>query len=127
MHLPLCEIKSAAGNEIVSNAIIRIQRHPPVRRLAACLEEDSMIACRLSDLELRSIIESAFLPLRCNCTVSAAETMTVEVVDPATERVELYVSGIVLDRLDTSRAICDLITHLRSELERNSHPHALAS
>lgn len=86
-----------------------------------------MIACRLSDLELRSIIESAFLPLRCNCTVSALKTMTVEVVDPATEHVELFVSGIALDRLDTSRSICDLITHLRSELDSNAHSHALAS
>jgi len=86
-----------------------------------------MIACRLSDLELRSIIESAFLPLRCNCTVSAAKVMTVEVIDPATERVELFVSGIELDKLDTSRAICDLITHLRSGLGNDTRPHALAS
>jgi hypothetical protein len=86
-----------------------------------------MIACRLSDLELRSIIESAFLPLRCNCTVSAVKTMTVEVIDPSTEHVELYVTGIALDRLDTSRAICDLITQLRSDLDSHSHHHALAS
>ncbi|MEQ7922231.1 DUF1652 domain-containing protein [Xanthomonas sp. WHRI 1810A] len=85
-----------------------------------------MIACRLSDLELRSIIESAFLPLRCNCTVSAAKTMSVEIVDPTTEHVELFVSGIVLDKLDTSRAICTLITGLRAELEHHQHPHALA-
>jgi hypothetical protein len=86
-----------------------------------------MIACRLSDLELRSIIESAFLPLRCNCTVSALKTMTVEVIDPVTEHVELCVTGIALDRLDTSRAICELITHLRSELDHSTHQHALAS
>jgi hypothetical protein len=86
-----------------------------------------MIACRLSDLELRSIVESAFLPLRCNCSVSALKTMTVEIIDPATDHVELFVSGIALDRLDTSRAICDLITQLRSELVDNTHDHALAS
>jgi hypothetical protein len=85
-----------------------------------------MIACRLSDLELRSIIESAFLPMRCNCTVSATKTMSVEIVDPTTEHVELFVSGIVLDKLDTSRAICTLISRLRFELEHNQHPHALA-
>jgi hypothetical protein len=87
-----------------------------------------MIACTLSNLELRSIIESAFLPMRCNCTV-LADTMTVEVIDPATDRVELLSTGIGLDRLDTSRALCDLILELRTELEntRHMHRHALAS
>lgn len=91
-----------------------------------------MIACTLSNLELRSIIESAFLPLRCNCTV-LDDVMTVEVIDPATERVELMSSGIDLSRLDTSRALCELILKLRAELEmsrhapRHSYPHAMAS
>jgi hypothetical protein len=86
-----------------------------------------MIACRLSDLELRSIIESAFLPLRCNCTVSMGSSMTVEVIDPETEHVELFVTGIAIDQLDTSRAICDLISHLRGELLDPHRQHALAS
>lgn len=87
-----------------------------------------MIACNLSNLELRSIIESGFLPKRCNCTI-LADTMTVEVIDPVTERVELLASGIKLDRLDTSRAICELIAELRHELDAAPHGtrHALAS
>jgi hypothetical protein len=87
-----------------------------------------MIACTLSNLELRSIIESAFLPMRCNCTVMD-DTMTVEVIDPVTEHVELLVSGIALDRLDTSRALCELISELRADLNssRHTHGHALAS
>jgi hypothetical protein len=87
-----------------------------------------MIACTLSNLELRSIIESAFLPLRCNCTV-LDDTMTVEVIDPATEHVELLVTGIALDRLDTSRALCELISELRADLHNSQHTprHALAS
>ena len=87
-----------------------------------------MIACTLSNLELRSIIESAFLPMRCNCTVMD-DTMTVEVIDPATERVELLSTGIALDGLDTSRALCELISELRADLH-NANPmrrHALAS
>ncbi|WP_268800590.1 DUF1652 domain-containing protein [Pseudomonas huanghezhanensis] len=80
-----------------------------------------MFAYRLSDLELRSIIESAFLPMRCNCTVSANQSMTVEVIDPETERVELYVTGIALDRLDTSRAISELISQLRAGLQAPSY------
>ncbi|MGE6388660.1 DUF1652 domain-containing protein [Pseudomonas sp. NPDC078416] len=86
-----------------------------------------MIACTLSNLELRSIIERAFLPLRCNCTVWE-DLMTVEVIDPATEHVELFVSDIALDFLDNSHALCVLIRDLQAELEKARHyPHALAS
>jgi hypothetical protein len=90
-----------------------------------------MIACTLSNLELRGIIESAFLPLRCNCTVMD-DVMTVEVINPATEHVELFEPGIALDQLDTSRALCDLILKLRTKLETTRHQphyphHAMAS
>lgn len=86
-----------------------------------------MIACTLSNLELRSIIESGFLPMRCNCTI-LDDLMTVEVTDPLTERVLLYKAGVRLDRLDTSRALCELIHKLRAEMEQVSHAHhALAS
>lgn len=85
-----------------------------------------MIACTLSNLELRSIIESAFLPLRCNCTV-LEDVMTVEVIDPVTEHVELFASNIALDSLDNSHALCVLIRDLQAERERARHyPHALA-
>lgn len=84
-----------------------------------------MIACTLSNLELRSIIESAFLPKRCHCSV-VDDTLTVEVIDPETERVELTVNGIRLDTLDTSRALCELIAKLRWNLNdsRQLRPHA---
>jgi hypothetical protein len=79
-----------------------------------------MIACTLSNLELRGIIESAFLPLRCNCTVME-DVMTMEVIDPATERVELVASNIALDTLDNSHALCVLIRELQAELEKTRH------
>jgi hypothetical protein len=79
-----------------------------------------MIACTLSSLELRGIIESAFLPLRCNCTVME-DVMTMEVIDPATERVELVASNIALDTLDNSHALCVLIRELQAELEKTRH------
>lgn len=86
-----------------------------------------MIACTLSNLELRSIIESAFLPMRCNCSV-VDDCMSVEIIDPVSQDVKLYSSGISLDHLDTSRALCELITALRSELNKQPQPfpHALA-
>lgn len=87
-----------------------------------------MLACTLSNLELRNIIETAFLPMRCNCYV-VDERMTVDIVDPATEHVQLHRAGIGLERLDTSRALCDLILELRRELHdsQNMSRHALAS
>ncbi|WP_122314325.1 DUF1652 domain-containing protein [Pseudomonas cichorii] len=79
-----------------------------------------MIACGLSTLELRNIIEVAFLPLSCTCTIvpgltPARTTMTVQITDPSTGRVELSVTGISLDRLKTSRDISDLVAELREE------------
>ena len=87
-----------------------------------------MIACTLSNLELRNIIESAFLPWRCSCSV-VDDLMTVEITDPHTERVQLRRSHIPLEHLDTSRSLCDLIMQLRNELNspEHLHDHALAS
>lgn len=75
-----------------------------------------MIASGLSILELRSIVEGAFLPLRCTCTVAPDYSMTVQITDPVTSRVDLLVTGISLDRLKTSRDISDLVAELRDEL-----------
>lgn len=80
-----------------------------------------MIAYRLSTLELRSIIERAFLPLRCICSVAPDSSMTVQIVDPESERVELLVTGISLDRLNNSRAIAELVADLRYDLDHARH------
>ena len=86
-----------------------------------------MIACTLSNLEIRGIIERGFLPMRCNCSVEN-DRMTVEVIDPVTEQVRLRTTGIAMDRLDTSRALCELIGELRADLNNSSYhqPRALA-
>lgn len=90
-----------------------------------------MIAYRLSTLELRGIIERAFLPLRCTCTVAPDYSMTVQIFAPKSDRVDLFVTGISLERLNTSRDICDLVTELRYDLANHSqlhaYPHAKAS
>lgn len=44
-----------------------------------------MITSGLSELELRSIVERAFLPLRCTCTI-ANDQMTVQISDPVSGR-----------------------------------------
>ncbi|VVO38463.1 DUF1652 domain-containing protein [Pseudomonas fluorescens] len=72
----------------------------------------------LSALELRSIIESSFLPKRCQCTLSPDLSMTVKVFgDHETDRVEMVVTGIKAEGLNGCREINDLIAELRYDLE----------
>jgi len=74
----------------------------------------------LSALELRNIIESSFLPKRCQCTLSPDLSMTVKVYgDHETDRVELVVTGIKAERLNGCREISDLLAELRYDLEHN--------
>lgn len=87
-----------------------------------------MMTLGLCSLELRNIIECAFLPARCTCTLAPDQSLTVQVTDPVTGQVELMVTGISTDRLNSSRAISVLISELRQDLEHNrtTFPHALA-
>ncbi len=71
----------------------------------------------LSTLELRNIFESSFLPMRCQCTLGADESLTVKVFNKKSARVDLMVTGICASKLDSNRAICELITGLRHDLE----------
>lgn len=71
----------------------------------------------LSALELRNIIESSFLPKRCQCTLSPDLHMTVKVFgDHQTDRVDLVVTGIDAASLNGCREINDLIAELRYDL-----------
>ncbi|AGE26078.1 DUF1652 domain-containing protein [Pseudomonas poae] len=78
----------------------------------------------ISELELRSIIEGSFLPKRCECIKAEDASLTIKVYDDRDrDRVDLEVKGINADKLDSSRAICNLITGLREDLK---HTHAPA-
>ncbi|RZA29685.1 MAG: DUF1652 domain-containing protein [Proteobacteria bacterium] len=63
----------------------------------------------LSTLELRNIIESSFLPQRCQCTQATDRSLTVRVFDQATHKVDYTLSGIRAEQLTSSRAISNLI------------------
>ncbi|VVP69146.1 hypothetical protein PS918_00886 [Pseudomonas fluorescens] len=74
----------------------------------------------LSALELRNIIESSFLPKRCQCTLSPDMSMTVKVyADGETDQLELLKTGINAQRLNGCREINDLIAELRTDLEQH--------
>ncbi|KPG83623.1 DUF1652 domain-containing protein [Pseudomonas sp. RIT-PI-o] len=78
----------------------------------------------LSALELRNIIESSFLPKRCQCTLSPDLSMTVKIFgDHQTDQVDLQVSDIDASRLNGCREINDLIAGLRSELKEQAVQH----
>jgi hypothetical protein len=73
----------------------------------------------LSALELRSIIESSFLPKRCQCTLSPDLSMTVKVFsDHQTDQIALLVSGIDASHLNGCREINELIAGLRLDLSK---------
>lgn len=74
----------------------------------------------LSALELRNIIESSFLPKRCQCTLSPDLSMTVKVyADGETDQLDLLKTGINAQRLNGCREINNLIAELRTDLQQH--------
>lgn len=80
----------------------------------------------LSTLELRNIIESSFLPQRCQCTQAQDRSLTVKIFDRGSDRIDLTVTGIDSRGLTSSRAISTLIGGLRRDLAKN-HRQQVAS
>ncbi|WP_150801486.1 DUF1652 domain-containing protein [Pseudomonas fluorescens] len=70
----------------------------------------------LSTLELCHVIESAFLPLSCECRVEPSGSLQIQIIEPISRRVELLVTGISVSRLTGDHAIAQLINELKKEL-----------
>lgn len=70
----------------------------------------------LSVLELRNIIESAFLPISCRCRVESPGYIQVQFFDSVTGRQQLLVTGISLAELSGNQAITKVIKEIRGEL-----------
>lgn len=70
----------------------------------------------MSVLEQRRIVECAFLPLACSCTIDSNESVTIQIRDPVTYQVYLNVTGISRAELSTSRQISQLVMQLRQDL-----------
>jgi hypothetical protein len=70
----------------------------------------------LSTLELCHIIESAFLPLSCECRVEPLGSLQIQISEPISGRVELLVTGISASRLTGEQAIAQLTNELKEEL-----------
>lgn len=70
----------------------------------------------LSHLELRHLLESAFLPTECKCTVSSDRTISIQLINPRTRKVEVSRSAVPIGGLTSSRAIANLVAELKEEL-----------
>ncbi|MFF7706645.1 DUF1652 domain-containing protein [Pseudomonas sp. NPDC007930] len=71
----------------------------------------------LCPLELRGIIEHAFLPLHCVCEQVEDGTLRIRIEDPANGQAVLEERGISTDRFASSREISDLVAQLRQQLQ----------
>lgn len=70
----------------------------------------------MSILEQRQIIESAFLPLQCRCSIEANDTVAIQIRSPEDGQVLLDVTGIERSELSSSRSISQLVLSLRHQL-----------
>ena len=75
----------------------------------------------LSALELRNIIESSFLPKRCQCTLTPELSMTIKVYsDRQTDHLDLIKTGIDAKHLNGCREINELIAELREDMQKRA-------
>jgi len=72
--------------------------------------------------ELRRTLETAFLPLACECTVMPGGVLMVNIFDPDTGKVAMRVDELSIANLTTIRAFSDLIAELRYDLRTCATP-----
>ncbi|AIS17912.1 hypothetical protein LT40_11170 [Pseudomonas rhizosphaerae] len=74
-----------------------------------------MLPPGLSALELRSIVEQAFLPQKCVCTLTSDQSLCVKLLNLQTDEVELFKADIPLDRVTSARERARLVLELRGQ------------
>lgn len=72
----------------------------------------------ISSLELRHIIESGFLPLKCICSIDPEGRMTVCLYQPQKGHAAFIAEGLTTEHLTSSRAIAALVGELKQEFAR---------
>lgn len=72
----------------------------------------------ISNLELRHIIESGFLPLKCICSIDPVGRMTVCLYQSQKGHAAFIAEGLTTEHLTSSRAIAALIGELKQEFAR---------
>lgn len=65
--------------------------------------------------ELQRVLETAFLPSKCECVISANDSFSVKLTHPESGDIELYVTGMPLSDLSSSRSIAHVVLSLREQ------------
>lgn len=71
----------------------------------------------LSTLEIRHLVETSFLPIRCECAFDTGAAMTVRFYQDTLNHEVLVVTGISMTRLRDGQSLRGLIEGLRQDLE----------
>ncbi|WP_368989532.1 DUF1652 domain-containing protein [Pseudomonas syringae] len=77
----------------------------------------------LSSLELRHVIETAFLPQQCECEISEHGIMSIVVISKDESHATYSVSEILASDLATSREIAFLISVIREKIRLLGWPN----
>ena len=70
--------------------------------------------------QLRNCIEEGLAPLTCEFTLCRDASLTLKVYDAETGRVDLVVTGISTNRLQTPQEVEKMVEELRYELHSNT-------
>ncbi|AHG40374.1 hypothetical protein N018_08945 [Pseudomonas syringae CC1557] len=68
-----------------------------------------------SKSDIQRVLETAFLPSRCECVVAENESFSVKLLNPDSGDIQLYVTGMPLAELSTSRSIARLVLSLKEQ------------
>ncbi|KAF2406998.1 DUF1652 domain-containing protein [Pseudomonas antarctica] len=67
--------------------------------------------------ELNRIMASGFLPLSCDCSLNSDGSLRITVFEPSSGRVDLLLTRVSPQGLDSVRSIANLIGELRTEIK----------
>lgn len=68
-----------------------------------------------SHADLQHILEKAFLPTLCKCSITADGVMTLELLNPESHMKEMEVAGIRIAEIQNGRALAELVREVRRE------------
>ena len=71
----------------------------------------------ISFVEFNRIMASGFLPLACDCTLNSDGSLRISIFEPVSGRVDLLLTGVSPDGLDSIRSIANLIGEFRTEIK----------
>ncbi|HEX8596684.1 MAG TPA: DUF1652 domain-containing protein [Pseudomonas sp.] len=78
----------------------------------------------ISSLELRQIVESGFLPLKCVCTIDSDGRMTVSLFQAEKGHASFIAEGILTENLTTCRNIANLVAELKEQFRKKGFDNA---